>query len=508
MNKLTLTCILFAMSPRRFYGAALFLLIGLASAINSSAAIPERIALGIHAPVTPFMWKDGVSLVNSSASGEERKRGVFLEKNLDQIKSWGGTWNIVPVYQWLDGDSNFARLRRVIAEHERRGLEVVFRVIESPEVYGRLTDRETDGQGYDRAYYRWTQTLAREFGSRVKCFLVGNESELDLGDSYHWKSDAPKHLRLTYDQYGKVLYTAVRAIKSVDPDLQVGNSGFSDKSIALAVAQSIYDERGLAEAQAFWEDWKAVGGVEAEGQVGLYRLLRDEDVLRRIEFVRRAAREPLGSDLFQLHYYGGWRGLQSVLDWVGREMRAANAVRPIIAAEVGFRIRSIKRKMEDGKTRFESDWEHYSEQEHATNTVRNFAILAGNGVTRLLYWSMRESGSTGLALRLFPPTDKVDAFPATRVNLAYRALGAALNGARPQPNSSAEGPGFWEYRFSNGEDFSLAWGDVLTSRLQDALQIRDMEGRVVDARRQSEVLRDEPLYLVWPSADGRHPASP
>lgn len=491
------------------YSATLLVLLGfyLGAMHVAVACHNQGISLGIHSPVTPFMWKGGESIVGSDLSELQRKRWLYLQKNLDQIKGWGGTWNVVPVYQWLDGENNFVRLRRVVAEHERRGLEVVFRVIEAPEVYGRLGD-DGDDQGYDRVYYRWVQSLAREFGGQVKCFLIGNESELDLGNSYHWKPDAPKHLRLTYDQYAKVLDTAVRAIKAVDPELQVGNSGFSDKSLALAVAQSIYDEQGITEAQAFWEDWKAVGGVKAEGRIGLYRLLHDEEMQRRIDFVRRAAREPQGSDLFQLHYYGGWRGLPTVLDWIAKEMRAGNAKRPLIAAEVGYRVRSIKHKTKEGRKRFESDWEHYSEQEHAANTVRNFAILAGNGVTRVLYWSMRESGSSGLALRLFPPTDDADAFPANQVTRAFRALGAALNGTRPQPNAAAEGPGLWEYRFANGEDFSLAWGEGLAARVRDARQVRDLAGQVVDPGRIDATPQDEPLYLVWPSADGRSPASP
>lgn len=483
------------------YPRILLLLVLLPTAYFTSALASveqsQPISLGIHTPVTPFMWKGGVPIGGAELDSVKRQRWMYLEKNLDNVTAWGGQWNIVPVYQWLDDATNFARLHRVVSEHEKRGIKVVFRIIEEPEVYTRFSEVETEEYGYDEKYYRWMRSLAREFGPKVKCFLVGNESELDLGHTYHWKSDAPKHLQLTYDQYRKVLSTAVRAVKSVDPGIEVANSGFSDKSIALAVAQSINEKHGITEAQRFWEDWKGVGGVRAEGRLGLYRLLEDDDVQRRIEFVRRSVSEPMGSDLFQIHYYGGWRGMQPMLDWINAEMRASGSVRPLIAAEVGYRINSTKRKGADGKTRFESDWDHYSEDEHATNTVRNFTILAGNGVTRSLYWAMREAGASGLAVRLFPPTDDVDAFPATRASQSFRVLATALNGVRVQAPGAPLPAGVWAYRFKGEYEFSIVWtdGGVVTPAIKAARQIRDIEGQTHVIESLSSTLLSEPLYL-------------
>ena len=213
----------------------------------------HQISLGIRAPILQFMWRDGKSMSDLKLDSNERHRWMFMEANLDHMRAWGGEWNIVIVRQWLDGEDNFARIRRIIAEHEKRGLKVVLRVLEEPDIYKRLLKSESKEFGFDQAYFRWIQSLARAAGGKVQYFLIGNEAELDLGKSYPDVLNAPEHLLLTYDQYAKVLRTAVKAIKSVDPGLQVANSGFSDKSLALAMAQDIAETRGLAKAQEFWE---------------------------------------------------------------------------------------------------------------------------------------------------------------------------------------------------------------------------------------------------------------
>ncbi len=276
----------------------------------------QSISLGIRTPVKPFMWRDGKSIDALKPDDDRRRKWLFLEANLDQLPAWGGEWNIVIVRQWSDGPDNFARIRRIVAEHEKHGVKVVLRVLEDPAVYTRMQDAESGEFGYDQAYYQWVQSLARATRGKVRCFLIGNEAELDLGKSYSDLPNAPRHLTLTYDQYARVLRTAVKAIKSVDPGLQVANSGFTDSSLAPAVAQDIYDTEGLTAAQEFWEAWKARDGVRAEGRVRLYRLLNNSEVKRKIDFVRRALREPMGSDLFQLHYYRNWQGLQPMLDWI------------------------------------------------------------------------------------------------------------------------------------------------------------------------------------------------
>ena len=414
------------------------------------------------------------------------------------MPAWGGEWNIVIVRQWSDGPDNFARIRRIVAEHEKRGVKVVLRVLEDPAVYTRMQDAESGEFGYDQAYYQWVQSLARATRGKVRCFLIGNEAELDLGKSYSDLPNAPRHLTLTYDQYARVLRTAVKAIKSVDPGLQVANSGFTDSSLAPAVAQDIYDSQGLTAAQEFWEAWKARDGVRAEGRVRLYRLLNNSEVKRKIEFVRRALREPMGSDLFQLHYYRNWQGLQPMLDWMNREMRAANAVRPVIAAEVGYYVLPSKHKDKDGRVRKTIDWSHYSEDDHARDMMKIFATLLGNGVEQALYWNMRDSDDSGATVRLFKATEDPRMFKPNRVNRAFRMLCKTLNGARSAPARLPSRAGLWEFHFTGKADVSLVWSDDLdlAGLLDGAKELRDVEGQVL-ARSDIDKPFTGPVYVFW-----------
>ncbi len=474
----------------------------LLAGFEARASPQEVISLGLHTHIPPFMWKDGKSLENFSALGDsQRKRWIFMQSNLDQTAAWGGQWNVVNVRQWMDGEGNFARLQRIIEEHEKRGLKVVFRVIEDPVVFEHLSKTESTEFGFNREYFLWVQALAKAFGGKVQYFLIGNEAELDQGRHYRaWKPDAPVHVQPTYDVYAKVLKTAVKAVKSVDSQLQVANSGFSDWSIALAMAQDIYDTDGLAKAHEFYTECRSLGGMGVEGKLRFYSLLKDPETQKSIEFVRRAAREPMGSDLFQFHYYSNWRALQRMLDWVRKEMRVGNAERPIFAAEVGYMIRTSKSKSEDGSIRWEPDWKYYSESEHAENTIKDFAILAANGVRMVLYWHMRESIKSDLAVRLFWTTEDPMDFKANRASYAFRMLAATLNGSRPARPRLSPRSGLWEFRFIGASDVSLIWsdGENISPYLQGAVQVKDIVGNTVTVNGGTKQLTG-PLYVYWPT---------
>lgn len=477
---------------------ALFLVVGL----EAQAAPPQVISLGLHTHIPPFMWKDGKSLEDFPALGDsQRKRWMFLQSNFDHTAPWGGQWNIVLVRQWMDGKGNFARLQRIIEEHEKRGLKVVFRVIEDPAVFEHLSNTDSAEFGFNQEYYLWVQSLAKAFGGKVQYFLIGNEAELDQGRHYRdWKPDAPAHVQPTYDVYAKVLKTAVKAIKSVDPQLQVANSGFSDWSVAMAMAQDIYETDGLAKAHEFIADWRSLGGMGVMGKIKLYSLLKESETQKNSEFVRRAAREPMGSDLFQFHYYGNSRALQRMLDWVKKEMRAGNVERPIFAAEVGHQIRTAQSKGEDGRIRWEPDWKAYSESEHAENTVKDFAILAANGVRMALYWHMRESSKSDLAVRLFATTENPMEFKANRASHAFRLLATTLNGSQPARPRLSPRPGLSEFRFIGASDVSLVWseGENILPYLQGAVQVKDLVGNTVAVSGGAKPLTG-PLYVYWPS---------
>ncbi|MEZ5541453.1 MAG: hypothetical protein R3F42_05355 [Pseudomonadota bacterium] len=458
----------------------------------------QSISLGMRVPMREFMWQDGKSAGEMKLDDKQRLVWQFQAANLDQMRAWGGEWNIVIARQWRDGPDGFARLRRILAEHERRGVQVVLRLLEEPSVYGRMQATQSAEYGHDQAYYQWVQSVVRACDGKVRDFLIGNEADVDLTRSHGGAPDLSWPMLVDYDQYARLLRTAVKAIKALDPGLQVANSGFSDNSVALAMVQDLYDRAGLVPAQSYWESWKDRAGVRAEGWVGLYRLLRQPETRRKIEFVRRALREPEGSDLFQLHYYRNWQGLQPMLDWLRDEMRSAGVLRPIIAAEVGYHVRPLSRRDSDGKTRKFIDWRYYSEQDHANDMVRVFATLLGNGVERALYWNMRDVDDNGTVVRLFPATTDPQRFEANRVNRAFRMLSRTLGGAHPAPARVPARAGLREFRFTGPTDVSLLWSEFgeLDGMLDGARELRDIEGKLL---RRSDIGAGytDPLYVFW-----------
>ncbi len=107
------------------------------------------------------------------------------------------------------------------------------------------------------------------------------------------------------------------------------------------------------------------------------------------------------------------------------------------------------------------DWSHYSEEDHASNIVKVFATLLGNGVEQALYWNMRDSEDVGATVRLFNATEDPRMFKPNRVNRAFRMLCNTLNGARSAPARLPSRAGLWEFHFAGKADVSLVWSDDL-----------------------------------------------
>ena len=264
------------------------------------------------------------------------------------------------------------------------------------------------------------------------------------------------------------------------------------------MARDIYDHQGLVAAQAYWESWKKREGDSVEGLVGLYRLLKRPETERSVRFVLRALHEPEGSDLFQLHYYRSWRGLQAMLDWIHREMRDANAVRPVIAAEVGYYVKPTRREDSSGRTRTYINWRHYSEDDHARDLVKVFATLLGNGIGQALYWNMRDEDDRGATVRLFRATNDPQQFKPNRVNRAFRMLSHTLTGEHSAPAHLPARAGQYEFHFGGGVDVSIVWseGEGLAAALDGARELRDIEGTVLSRSAIGPSFHG-PVYAFW-----------
>lgn len=401
----------------------------------------------------------------------------------------------ITVYQWSSGPGQLLWLRRVIETHRKNGLDVALRFMEDPSVYQNLTQTASAEYGYNKKYYEWVRSIAQTFGKQIIYYFIGNETELGVHGE-HTGPGVPK-TPVTYEQYRKLLATAVKAIKSVDDKLMVANCGFSDYPLALAVMDDIYRRQGVIEAQAFWAKWKKTGGKPVEGLPGVYRLLHSAETERMIAFVRQAIRDPTGGDVLQLHYYGGWEALPTMLQWVNRQMQEGRSVRPIVASEVGYYVRSSLVR-EDSKSHWQMDMSAYSPTEHAEKAVKDFALLLGAGVQQVLYWHMRGRDRKAMVAALFEPTRNPAEFTPTQAANAFRTLANTLNGLSAAAPRLADTKGLWHFHFTGAREVTLAWADhPLQMTLPPGVkEIRDMYSNPIQRGAQL-TLDSRPVYLLW-----------
>jgi hypothetical protein len=457
-------------------------------------ASASGISFGIETRVPPFVWKDGQPLEHfTNLTADQKIMWQSVQADIGEYREWGAQWNVITIQQSLGGAGQILWLRQIMEFHKQNGVDVALRLMEDPSVYKNLAQTPSPEFGYNKNYYDWVRSIAQAFGKQVIYYFIGNETELGVA-SEHAGPGVPR-TPVTYDQYRKVLITAIKAIKSVDPGIMVGDAGFSDYSLALAVAADIDQRQGLSDAQAFWAKWKKSGGKPVEGSIGLYRLLHRDETKRVVDFVTQEIRDPAGSDVLQLHYYGGWGALPVALQWITSQMQQSRSGRPIVAAEVGFYVRSSLIK-EGAKSYWQMDVNSFTPAEHAENTIKNFAILLGSGVQQTLYWHMRARDRRDMVVTLFEPTKNPSEFIPTPAAIAYRALANAVSGLSAAPPQLKNMEGMWQFHFTGARDVTVVWASqsVRTAMPANVKEIRDMFGKPVPKGQQLDI-NSHPIYL-------------
>lgn len=470
--------------------------IGCALVLGAQEARGEGIQLGVMTEMPPYVYQNGPSAQQVSPQRKE-DRNFYIE-NLAISARIGGRWDVVIAWQGIDGPDGYARLRRVVEEHRRRGLRVVVRLIENESVYSDIGSTRS-GANIHSGYMAWVSGLASALAGKVDIYLVGNEPEVNLANNYGWVTKNPKELYVDYADYRVLLLTAVRAIREADPAAQIANGGFSDKTLALAYAYDLYRKQGMAAAQEAWRKWKEIGGDAVEGRVGLWRLLTANETERRVAFLNHAIEDPAGSDLFQVHYYGGWRAVPELMAWLQQRMASAGQVRPVVACEVGFRIPVTRETDEGGRAYWAPDLSRYAKSEHASEMVKSFVLFAGADVKYLLYWNMRLRKPRGMVAPLLGWSDRDT--DTGMVPETYRHMAAMLNDENPGLGRIERRPGLWERRFLGARDVSVVWAEQpMRITLPGIVKgIYDMRGRSIEID-QDLTVDAEPKYIVWGEA--------
>lgn len=458
----------------------------------SPAAIAD-IAFGVRTQLWPTMFTGA----ENGVAGDRIRHEVALG-NLDRYGEIAAKWNIVDAWQEADQPADgFERLERVFAEHERRGIGIALRLLESPVIYDRMRHGSRSTASALRSYESWITAIAERFGARVRLVMISNEADHDVGwNQPVYRPSGP----VAFEEYAAVLDVAYRAVKRARPGLVVADHGASSYSLCITVMSDLARAGRLDDALSFWRDMEYRAPDEAQRTVpGLLRMLASRESRRRVEFVRRSATE-LGSsrDVVQLHHYFGAAVLPEVLDWIRNRAKRDGASQPIIAAEVGYRIPEMVGKAWDGRPANVADMARYSEVDHGDAIARSFATLAGHGVRDILYWHMRAHHPRGSEAALYPPAEARNefrpAYPARVAGFIFRELQLA-QGAGKTPALAVTG--LMEYRFARpAGDVSVIWSSA-AAEIPAALR-----GAIVRVTDAEGVVLPEPEWLSTPAGGG------
>ena len=457
----------------------------------------DRISIGLRAQDWFFMWRDGRSLSQSvQLNRSEVLRWKTSEENLKRFQELNAEWNLIIVVQDQDDNERFKRVRSAIAFYKQCGIRPVLRVIENPSIYMELYDSEDITFGYSERYYQWIKRLAEEFQNDIRCFLIGNEVDADLSLNINGELKKNNKIRnITYAQYKKVLYTAYKAIKDVNRDIQVGNHGASGFALALSVADDLVRAGKDEDAAAFWDHFTFNRYGVKWSQNRLKHLLRSKELSRRINIVKQSFKDPHSCDYIQLHYYGGWRAFDTILNWVDLQNGKGGRQRQIIATEIGY---ELPRKT--GTNKSLPDMHRYAEDDHAIHMVKNFMLLLSHEVLQIEYWQVRSNNNRAIPAPLYHATEEPLAFNPVKAEKAFRTIGKYLNGATMKKITRNEG--LFINHFQKGDtNVFIIWSDanrfIELEPYDEEYELLDMYGSSIRTD-FSRLIRvgPQPVYIV------------
>lgn len=438
---------------RRLFAIIMFSLFAV-TAVSASAAI----TFGARTQIWPFMFVNGAGEKYGAGYSDQIKSNVAMG-NLDQYAELGAVWNIVDVWQEVDGVDGYRRLEQVVRAHERRGIAVALRLLERPELYEDLRGGGAVAERALREYGEWVKGIAAKFGKRIRYYMISNEVDHDIGFN---RVMYKKFRAIEFDEYLRVLRAGYEAVKSVNPSLKVADHGVSSYSLCLAVMSDMAMSGDVDGALRFWQAMDY--GSDEEGERTSTRLLKmlvRGGSRHRIKMARRTAVESQHyTDVFQLHHYFGPKVVPEILRWLRERMADGGDVRPIIAAEVGYRMPMKKGKSWDGRPMNVADLDAYSEANHGNSISKTIATLAGNGVEDILYWQIRFHNERSPTACLYPAVETRGAFRSSYPAEVFRNLVRNLSGAVFIGQEGIEGnAAYQEYRFHKDGDFSLIWSE-------------------------------------------------
>jgi len=320
-------------------------------------------------------------------------------------------------------------------------------------------------------YYNFIFNLVNHLKGRVREYSIENEaSALPV-----WPASP--------ESYFQMLATAYRAVKAANPNAIVLDSGTGSKAYGILLANDMLKSGQGQAAIKFVNEYYAYSSpgrqpLALSDRADLEDLLSDPLAQRVLEWAPLLFSNHAFYDAIQIHYYGPWDKLATVIGWVHDQLRAAGTDKPIEVWELGY-------GWQDPTT--------YDEIIHAQDTVKLLVTAAGEGSRRTIYWPFvdkLEKGTPGLVTLNGPR-------PA---GIAYRVTAQMLTGCTSAQRLDLGASGVWAYRFNKGEgDIYVIWSTrpVTVSLPIEAMRvmITDIYGNASTGDPRSLAIGVSPIFV-------------
>lgn len=342
----------------------------------------------------------------------------------DELRRDGTTTTIAflsrGVFERDDGTLNEAGIDARVDPGLECGLEVAVRV--GPREGGGLSSLPPDIDHYAGLLTE----LAEYLDGRVRRYAIDNETA------------SPAHWDGTAAQYFELVRRSAAAIRAGDPDAIVLDGTMASGAMSAVMVADLYSRGRPAEALALVQEMQANelgGGPPVTDMAGLAAFVNSPKTARMRSFFAAAVANQDAYDAFQLHYYGPWRGLVGMFDFVRKH-----------GIEVPIEVWEVGRRFRDGRP--------FTERGHADDTARLLATAAGEGSAwSMLYSYLGNADNDMVGLLSF------DGAVDHAARDSYRATVGALGGATSTRRLSLPGDA-WGYRFRRDDGAIVAaWSE-------------------------------------------------
>lgn len=289
------------------------------------------------------------------------------------------------------------------------------------------------------SYLNLLTELSRYLDGRVNRYAIDNEAA------------AQTHFVGSAAEYFELVRRSATALRAGDADAEILDGTMASGNVSAVMVADLYGRGRYGEAIRLAQQTQANelgGGPPVTDMGSLTAYVNDPRVQRSIAFFQAAVANQDAYDAFQLHYYGPWRGLIDMVEFV----RADGITLPIEIWEVAHRYL-------DGRPFIEEDF--------AAETARLLISSAGEGSPFTVFSSYLGNEAND-AIGLF-------GFDGTTPRLArdaFRTVTTELTGATAAERLDVGGNAFG-YRFwrPGAAPLSAAWSDPGKPAIGDELGI-------------------------------------